>query len=471
MKKYFCVGNRKCFGILLILILLFFLSIKSFGQSTLPQEINKIFFEASKFNQPIWLELPIESSKIQFQNISQNPDIYESGIPSVRIEIGKGLEDYDKYLLSFLVNNNFATIETKIQTIHNNYGNNSKAYNFLFYADNFKKNIIFSNEKDMYGNIQQKPYIKVAHRQVISIDYKNQYEDAPMGMKRTFYSIIYTYKLINDFSGFQNIATLFKGKGKIFLDPDDGNWKMEGPFENLGIALSDNNSSEYLNTIHNSYKPFIFITTVPSVVNNSQNEVHEKAASSSLNNPTGNIPTKIPVTTSTPVSSSYIGRFNNDYSKGEYESLYQYWENWPANSKPVFWNNIMLKSNVIYLEGANFGASTKYENKDLIVKQGDALTLLLKIGGIAFHQKGSRGTPIAKYTLAIQIEDYTGKEYFSEMQNGQYGEGNNTLSIIIPADKLLSIPPSLEMALNFSIKDTNDNLRVLQGFALFTIIR
>ena len=250
MKKYFCISNRKYLGICLIIIFLFHLSIKSFGQSTLPPEINKIFFETSNFNQPIWLELPIESSKIQFQNISQTPDIYESGIPSVRAGIGKGVEDCDKYLLSFLVNNNYATVETKIQTIHNSYGEESIKHNFIFYADNFKKNIIYSNEKDMYGNIQQKPYIKVAHRQVVSIDYKNQYEDAPLGMKRTFYSITFTYKLVNDFSGFQNSTTLFKGKGKMFLDPDDGIWKMEGPFENLGLTLGDNNANEYLNPIH-----------------------------------------------------------------------------------------------------------------------------------------------------------------------------------------------------------------------------
>lgn len=257
MKKYLFAQSKKIDGIYLGFIFLLHLTVKSYGQSTLPPAINKIFFETSKFNQPVLLELPSESLLSQFQKISQTPDIYESGLPKATITIGKGVEDYDKYLLSFLVKNGYAKIETKIQTTHGSYGTTSKTYNFLFYSDGFKKNIQYYNVNE-YGENKTKPFIKLAHRKIISIDYKNEYEDAPLGMRRTFYSVVFSYSFVNDLSNLPSISRVFKGKGKAFKDPDDGTWKMEGPFENLGIKLDDNSSNEFLNFFRNTYEPFSF---------------------------------------------------------------------------------------------------------------------------------------------------------------------------------------------------------------------
>lgn len=260
MKKYLFAQSKIFGGIYTGFIFLLLLTIKANGQSTLPPGINKIFFETSEFNRPIWLELPSESSLSQFQNISQTPDIYESGMPKATIIIGedKGVEDYDKYLLSFLVKNGYAKIETKIQITHGSYGTTSKKYNFIFYSENFKKNIQYANVKDVYGESKTKPFIKLAHRKIISIDYKKEYEDAPLGMKRTFYSVVFSYSFVNDLSNLPSISKVFKGKGKAFKDPDDGTWKMKGPFENLGIKLDDNSSNEFLNLFRNNYEPFSF---------------------------------------------------------------------------------------------------------------------------------------------------------------------------------------------------------------------
>ena len=226
---------------LLGLNLLLFLSINSEGQQTLPPDIKKIFFETSKFNQPIWLELPDESSQSRFQAVSNTPDIYESGIPSTSITMttSNSLEDYDKYFLSFFVKNGYAKIETRIQTKHSNYVVEPKIYHFLFYSDDFKKNIQYFNVSGNYTQTTT-PYVKLAHRNLISIDYKNEYEEAPMGMKRTFYSITFSYNLANDWNKLPKVTTMYRGKAKIFKDPDDGIWKMSGPFENLGIFLGDN---------------------------------------------------------------------------------------------------------------------------------------------------------------------------------------------------------------------------------------
>src|SRR5262245_56640869 len=250
MKKYLFAQSKKNGGIYFGFIFLLHLTIKSYRQSTLPTAINKIFFETSRFNQPILLELPSESSLSYFQEISQTPETYESGLPKASLTIGKGVEDYDKYLLSFLVKNRYAKIETKIQTTHGSYGTTSKTYNFLFYSDDFKKSIQYYNVNE-YGENKTKPFIKLAHRKIISIDYKNEYEDAPLGMRRTFYSVVFSYNFVNDLSSLPSISRVFKGQGKAFKDPDDGTWKMKGPFENLGIKLDDNNSNEFLSYFRN----------------------------------------------------------------------------------------------------------------------------------------------------------------------------------------------------------------------------
>ncbi|MBM3405502.1 MAG: hypothetical protein FJY10_11530, partial [Bacteroidetes bacterium] len=48
---------------------------------------------------------------------------------------------------------------------------------------------------------------------------------------------------------------VYKGKGKVFFDPDDGTWKDKGPFENLGLTLEDYGASKILSTIQAQYPP------------------------------------------------------------------------------------------------------------------------------------------------------------------------------------------------------------------------
>lgn len=176
---------------------------------------------------------------------------------TITIGAGKSLEDYDKYLLSFLVENGYAKIESKIQITYGSYGTISKTYHFLFYSDKFKNKIQYYNVNEN-GESKTKPFIRLAHRKIISIDYKNHYEDSPMGMKRTFYSVVFSYSFVNDLSNLPSISRIFKGKGKAFNDPDEGTWKIEGPFENLGIKLDDNSSNEFSNDFRNNYEPFSF---------------------------------------------------------------------------------------------------------------------------------------------------------------------------------------------------------------------
>jgi formylglycine-generating enzyme required for sulfatase activity len=176
---------------------------------------------------------------------------------------------------------------------------------------------------------------------------------------------------------------------------------------------------------------------------------------------------------STIMPMNYIGHFNNDYSVGDYKSIFN--ENQRYNPS-AFQKNIYFKANVIFLSSVSFAGSNSYDNEELIVSQGDAFMLDLLTNGIAFYQKGSSGESIAKYSLAVQIEDSAGKEYFSEVTNSEFvqveeNKFNFIISIKIEPDKLLLLPISEYLYLNFSIKDRNEKGRVLQGFTKFRIVK
>lgn len=260
MDNNFTNTCHKTWLIFLSVIIFLLISLKTEGQASLPPEIHKIFFEESKFKDPIYLEIPVESSLKEYNNISQNPLILEAGIPSVNISIGKGVEDYDPCLLSFLVKKGYAKIESLVQTTRNySYGDRIKEHYFLFYSDTFRKDIKYYSDGNSTGNgATIKPYIKLAKRQLISIDYKNRYEDSPLGLKRTFFSILFTYRFVNFSTKLPSVNATFKGKAKAYLDPDDGTWKINGGFENLGITLDDKGSQEFMLALRKGYEPFSF---------------------------------------------------------------------------------------------------------------------------------------------------------------------------------------------------------------------
>jgi uncharacterized protein (TIGR02145 family) len=196
----------------------------------------------------------------------------------------------------------------------------------------------------------------------------------------------------------------------------------------------------------------------------------QSSATSLTENPTSAIITNIPNS-----NSNYIGHFNDDYSKGEYQSIYQFLAKVnPSYTCPSFWKNIFSKSNGVYLTGAMFGGFKEYQNKDLIMKQDDTLSLFLMTSGITFNKIGSYGKSKAKFSLAIEIEDMKGNLYFSESVKKDYTEGENGMQqgiVLIPIkvnpDKLISIPTLHDLVLNFLIKDEFQKVNVLQGFAIF----
>ena len=235
---------------------LFFIFIvtNSIGQKKISEpDINSIFFKNTEFSKPFYLDIPAESDLSEYQRNSQNTDSYVTDategvtISSVDVRLDKQLPDWDSYLIGFLSNSGFARILCTMHTTHHTVKSDKVDFNYyIFYNDILKRLINGGNS------------VKIGHRELLSIDYKNQYEDSPNGMKRTFYSITFSYKLVSDLKDVNNIDGIYTGKGKMFLDPDDGTWKLNGPFDNLGLKLSDQKGKEFLQIIRNQSSRFDF---------------------------------------------------------------------------------------------------------------------------------------------------------------------------------------------------------------------
>lgn len=174
--------------------------------------------------------------------------------------------------------------------------------------------------------------------------------------------------------------------------------------------------------------------------------------------------------------SNHVGYFNHELPKGTYKSFYL--ENYKFNQQ-LFYKNIFYKAQFISIDltrPASFGGVNNYESEDLIVKQGDSLLLNLNITGLLFSRIGSYGIAKAKYSLAIQIEDSTGKKYFSEIANKEFiqlDDGNYSINVYINVnpERLLLMPTSQDLFLSFLIKDSKEKDRILQGFAKFKILK
>jgi antitoxin component YwqK of YwqJK toxin-antitoxin module len=159
---------------------------------------------------------------------------------------------------------------------------------------------------------------------------------------------------------------------------------------------------------------------------------------------------------SSPVN-NFIGHFNNELSVGDYK---------------VFQKFIYYKNKGIDVFSASFQNKDIKEFSELIVNPGDSLVLNLNTIGIPFFRKGSLGKSQAKYSLAIQIEDSTGKEYYSEFSDKEiFQEDSYTIkiSIKINPEKLQIMRSTSDLFLNFLIKDKYIKEGILQGFAKFKI--
>lgn len=235
MQKY--GFSMKWRTILLVLVLAILISgHKSFSASShagkVPDVIKKLVFETSRFTEPIIIEMPAED-RTYFEYVKEHP-VDNSLIPQLIYTFG--YQNSNKKLLSFLVQNEYATVES-LDRIEK--GRRYK-YHFLLHTNKLKS--IIDNPKS--------PKLIVAYRNLKSVDYTNEYKGSPGGIEIKFYALTFTYTFSQKVADFPNVNIEFKGKAKAYLDPDDGKWKLED------LELNDGGSYEYLKAIEKNYEAF-----------------------------------------------------------------------------------------------------------------------------------------------------------------------------------------------------------------------
>ncbi len=175
------------------------------------------------------------------------------------------------------------------------------------------------------------------------------------------------------------------------------------------------------------------------------------------------------------LTTNHLGYFNKKTPSNIYESLYK--ENY-INAQFEFYKEIFVKPNDIFISYAYYGDNIDSikNNRICVLKEGIPLIFNLNVSGIAFYQAGDYGKSIAKYSIAIQVEDSIGNEYYTETSNREFVKTNPSnynidISINIKPEKMLLMPKSQDLYLNFLIKDRNEKDRYLHGFAKFKIVK
>jgi hypothetical protein len=198
----------------------------------IPDVIQKLIFENSKFTEPIIVEVQKED-RAYYEYVKEHP-VDNSLIP--QLIYTWGYQNSNKRFLSFLIQNGYATVES-LERVEKGW---RKTYHFLLYTGKLK-NLI---------NNPEKPELLVAYRSLKSIDYTNEYKADLWGIKIKFYALTFTYTSSRKIGDFPSVSTEFNGKAKAYLDPDDGKWKLDS------LELNDRGEREYLDVIENNYEAF-----------------------------------------------------------------------------------------------------------------------------------------------------------------------------------------------------------------------
>lgn len=210
-----------------------------------PARIRELVFEKSEFARPITLVLPAEDDRKRFDEFSR-----AKTINATHIVQPFGLGQIRRDILNFLTQHGYAKVETV--TVQKAPGWPFAAFagpedvRFLFYTEKLNPFIHEKSEGWPHGTVQ----IRVASRRLESIDYTNQYEGSPMGVKVKFYAVSFSYYLDEKLPGVPKVTKKFKGSAKAFLDPDTGQWALNE------LSLSDNGSATFSDIIAKSYDVF-----------------------------------------------------------------------------------------------------------------------------------------------------------------------------------------------------------------------
>jgi hypothetical protein len=210
--------------------------------------MQELVFENKKFTSSIIVCFPKEGDKNKLYNI-RNKNYEEASL------IWTHYDRIDKKILNYLVQNDFAYIETLVVK--------ARIYHFMFYTGKFK-NIGY------HSHDQKGVCLEIGKRKVVSIDYTNKYKGSPGGIEVKFYALTFTYILEGKMPNLPRIKKKFKGKAKAFHDPDDGEWKL------INLELKDKGNREYLSQISDLYSEYLPLKDqLPSLRSEILTEVRE----------------------------------------------------------------------------------------------------------------------------------------------------------------------------------------------------
>jgi len=206
----------------------------------LPQIAHEQIFEKSRFSDLIQMNLPNEDSRDFLKSVCTT----EFGMKP--LHLNSATQHGNPHLVSYLMQNNYAEIQDAV--IHSRYGNED--IKFFFYTSKFHENpnmVDNGGRSDIGGS---RHTWNLGRRALKNITYTNRYKAAPMGVPLEIIGITFNYGIEWTAPEFSDAGGSYEGKAQVYLDPNDGQWKIEQ------LNLSDNGSDEFLQLLKARYPAY-----------------------------------------------------------------------------------------------------------------------------------------------------------------------------------------------------------------------
>ena len=191
----------------------------------LPQIAHEQIFDKSRFSDLIQMNLPNEDSRDFLKSVCTT----EFGMKP--LHLNSATQHGNPHLVSYLMQNNYAEIQDAV--IHSRYGN--EGIKFFFYTSKLHENpnmVDNGGRSDIGGS---RHTWNLGRRALKNITYTNRYKAAPMGVPLEIIGITFKYGIEWTAPEFSDAGGSYEGKAQVYLDPNDGQWKIE----QLNLSLEE----------------------------------------------------------------------------------------------------------------------------------------------------------------------------------------------------------------------------------------
>ena len=237
-----------------------------------PPAVNGLVFHSGQFTAPLAVALPCpdppsEKSRIlNWWRENHNQGLMAGGLAPVGSfrtkNVGHGL-------LGFLVKHHLAVVEA-LTDLPTSMG--PMTYHFLSYTPEIQQYLAHGSP-DATGCREDSLGLLIGVRQLKSVDYTNEYEAAPEGVKVKVFALTFSYEISEKIPDLPSRPTAFRGKAKAYLDPDDGEWKLEH------IELTDNGAAGYISAMESAYSGDVPVVELSPYAGRAAGENAEAVAS------------------------------------------------------------------------------------------------------------------------------------------------------------------------------------------------